>query len=69
MSRNQRLLTLIELFRHRPEPILCGRTQHAPARTASGTMCGSTAPLVAKCAASAAWYGYDSIPDCVSGPC
>ena len=70
MSQNQRMLSLLELLRHGRERILRGWTQHAPARTASGTMCGaSDRAAVAWCAAGAAWYADDSIPDCVNDPC
>ena len=70
MSQNQRMLTLIELLRRGRERILRGWTQHAPARIASGTMCGASDPAaVAWCAAGAAWYADDSIPDYVNDPC
>ena len=70
MSQNQRMLTLIELLRRGRERILRGWTQQAPARTARGTMCGASNPAaVAWCAAGAAWYADDSIPDCVNDPC
>lgn len=70
MSQKQRMLTLIELLRRGRERILRGWTQRAPARTASGTMCGASDPAaIAWCAAGAAWYADDSIPDCVSDPC
>ena len=69
MSQNQPMLTLIELLRRGRERILRGWTQHAPARTASGTMCGASDPAaIAWCAASAAWYADDSIPDCRERP-
>ena len=60
---NQPMLTMIELLRRGRERILRGWTQHAPARTAKGTMCGASHP-----AAGAAWYSDDSIPDCVNDP-
>ena len=70
MSQNQRMLTLTELLDRSRERILRGWTQHAPARTASGTMCGASDPAaVAWCAAGAAWYTDDSVPDCVNDPC
>ena len=70
MDQNQRMLTLIELLRRGRERILRGWTQHAPARTTKGTMCGASDPAAtAWCAAGAAWYADDSIPDCVSDPC
>ena len=70
MNQNQRMLTLIELLRRGRERILRGWTQHAPARTATGTMCGANDPAaVAWCAAGAAWYANDSIPDYVNDPC
>ena len=70
MSQNQRVLTLIELLRRGRERILRGWTQHAPARTVKGTMCGANDPAaVAWCATGAAWYADDSIPDCVNDPC
>ena len=70
MSQNQRMLTLIELLRHGRERILRGWTQHAPARAARGTMCGASDPAAtAWCAAGAAWYADDSIPDCTNDPC
>ncbi len=63
MSQNKRMLTLIELLRRGRERILRGWTQHAPARTATGTMCGASDPAAtAWCAARAAWYADDSIP-------
>ena len=63
------MLTLIELLRRGRERILRGWTQHAPARTARGTMCGASDPaVVAWCATGAAWYSDDSIPDCVNDP-
>ena len=70
MSQNQRILTLTELLHRGRERILRGWTQHAPAMTARGTMCGASDPAaVAWCAAGAAWYADDSIPDCVNDPC
>ena len=70
MSQNQPMLTLIELLRRGRERILRGWTQHAPARTVTGTMCGASDPAaVAWCAAGAAWYADDSIPDYVNDPC
>ncbi len=70
MSQNQRILTLIELLRRGSERILPGSTQRAPAKTAKGTMCGASDPAaIARCAAAAPWYAYDSIPDCVNDPC
>ena len=70
MNQNQRMLTPIELLRRGRERILRGWTQHAPARTVKGTMCGASDPAaVAWCAAGAAWYADDSIPDCVNDPC
>ena len=70
MSQNQRLLTLIELLRRGRERILRGWTQHAPARTEKGTMCGASDPAaVAWCTTGAAWYADDSVPDCVNDPC
>ena len=63
MNQNHRMLTLIELLRTGHERILRGWTQHAPARTAKGTMCGASDP------AAIAWYVDDSIPDCVNDPC
>ena len=69
MSQNQPMLTLIDLLRRGRERILHEWTQHAPARTARGTMCGASDPAaVAWCAAGAAWYD-DSIPDCLNDPC
>ena len=38
------ILTLSDLFRRGRERILRGWTQHAPARTAAGTMCGGERP-------------------------
>ena len=38
------ILTLSELLRRGRERILRGWTQHAPARTATGTMCGADDP-------------------------
>ena len=68
-QKNQRMLTLIELLRRGRERILRGWTQHAPARTAKGTMCGASDPAaIAWCAAGAAWHADDS-PDCVNDPC
>ena len=70
MSQNQRVLTLIELLRRGRERILRGWTQHAPARTITGTMCGaSNSVAVAWCAAGAAWYADDTVPDCLIDPC
>ena len=70
MSQNQPMLTLIDLLRRSRERIHRGWTQHAPARTASGTMCGASDPAaVAWCAAGAAWYADNSIPDCLNDPC
>ena len=70
MSQNPRMLTLIELLRRGRERILRGWTQHAPARTARGTMCAASDPAAgAWCAAGAAWYADDSIPDCLNDPC
>ncbi len=55
MNQKQRMLTLIELLRRGRERILRGWTQHAPARTAKGTMCGaSDSAAVAWCASGAA---------------
>ncbi len=70
MSQYQRMLTLIELLRRGRERSLRGWTQHAPARTVKGMMCGASDPAaIAWCAAGAAWYADDSIPDCVNDPC
>ena len=70
MEQNQPMLTLIELLRRGRERILRGWTQHAPATTARGTMCGASDPAaVAWCAAGAAWYADDSIPDRINDPC
>ena len=70
MSQNQRMLTLIELLRRGRERILRGWTQHAPARIASQAMCGASDPAaVAWCAAGAAWYADDTVPDCANDPC
>ena len=70
MSQNQPMLTLLELLRRGRERILRGWTQHAPARTARGTMCGASDPAaVAWCATGAASYADDSIPDCANDPC
>lgn len=70
MSQSHRMLTLIELLRRGRDRILRGWTQHAPARTARGTMCGASDPAaVAWCATGAAWYADDSIPDCINDPC
>ncbi len=70
MNQNHRMLTLIELLRRGRDRILRCWTQHAPARTAKGTMCGaSDRAAIAWCAAGAAWYVDDSIPECVNDPC
>ena len=70
MSQNQRMLTLIELLRRGRQRILRGWTQHAPAMTAKGTMCGASDPAaVAWCAVGAVWYTDDSIADYVNDPC
>ena len=70
MSQNHRMLTPIELLRRGRKRLLRGWTQHAPARTASGTMCGASDPVaIAWCATGASWYTDDSIPDCVNDPC
>ena len=64
------ILTLSELLRRGRERILRGWTQHAPARTATGTMCGADDPAaVAWCAAGAAWYSDDTVPDYINDPC
>ena len=64
------ILTLNELLRRGRERILQGWTQHAPARTAKGTMCGANDPAaVAWCATGAAWYSDDTVPSYVSDPC
>ena len=69
MSQNQRMLTPIELLCRGRERILRGWTQHVPARTASGTICGASDPAaVAWCALGAAWYGDDTVPDYVNDP-
>ena len=70
MSQNQRMRTSIELLARGSERILRGWTQHAPAKAAQGSMCGASEPAaIARCAAGAPWYAYDSIPDCVYDPC
>ena len=64
------MLTVIELLRRSRERILRGWTQHAPASTAKGTMCGASDPdAVAWCATGAAWYADDTVPDYVNDPC
>ena len=64
------ILTLSELLRRGRERILRGWTQHAPARTAAGAMCGADDPAaVAWCAAGAAWYSDDTVPDYINDPC
>ena len=55
MTRNKPMLTLLESLRRGRDRIHRGWTEHAPARTAKGTMCGADNPTaVAWCAADAA---------------
>ena len=64
------ILTLSKLLRRGRERILRGWTQHAPACTATGTLCGANDPAaVAWCATGAAWYSDDTIPDYANDPC
>ena len=70
MIHNEPMLTLLELLRRGRDRIHRGWTEHAPARTAKGTMCGADDPAaVAWCATGAPWYNGNSFPDCENDPC